>query len=82
MMIDRDFKVLYVNSATLALFRTHAQAFRELWPGFKVDAVVGSNIDMFHKNPAHQRAMLSDPSRLPHRTDITTFVDLVRTLKQ
>ena len=71
MMIDRDFKVLYVNSATLALFRTHAQAFRELWPGFKVDGVVGSNIDMFHKNPAHQRAMLSDPSRLPHRTDIT-----------
>ncbi len=71
MMIDRDFKVLYVNSATLALFKTHAQAFRQLWPSFKVDAVVGSCIDMFHKNPAHQRAMLSDPSRLPHRTDIT-----------
>ncbi|MBI1251527.1 MAG: PAS domain S-box protein [Alphaproteobacteria bacterium] len=71
MMVDRDFKVTYVNESTVALMRKHAEAFRKLWPTFNPDAMVGTCIDMFHKNPAHQRQMLSDPSRLPHRTDIT-----------
>lgn len=71
MMIDRDFKVTYINEATRQLLTKNADAFRKLWPSFDPTAIVGSCIDMFHKNPAHQRQMLSDPSRLPHRTDIT-----------
>ncbi|MEQ1492277.1 MAG: methyl-accepting chemotaxis protein, partial [Terricaulis sp.] len=71
MMVDRDFKVIYVNTATMALLRNNADNFRKLWPSFNAEQIVGSNIDMFHKNPAHQRQMLSDPSRLPYRTDIT-----------
>lgn len=70
MMVDRDFKVIYVNTATMALLRNNADAFRKIWPNFNPETIVGSNIDMFHKNPAHQRQLLSDPSRLPHRTDI------------
>jgi methyl-accepting chemotaxis protein len=27
-------------------------------------------VDIFHKNPAHQRRMLADPKNLPHRADI------------
>lgn len=71
MVIDRDFKVTYVNKATLELMTKHGDAFKVLWPSFDTSKVIGSNIDMFHKNPSHQRQMLSDPSRLPHRTDIT-----------
>jgi len=71
MMVDRDFKVLYVNSSTMALLRANAENFRKIWPSFNAEQIVGSCIDMFHKNPAHQRQMLSDPSRLPYRTDIT-----------
>jgi methyl-accepting chemotaxis protein len=32
--------------------------------------MVGQSIDIFHKNPTHQRTMLADPSRLPHRAVI------------
>lgn len=71
MMVDRDFKVLYVNDSTEALFKAHAETFKKVWPNFDPSRIVGSCIDMFHKNPAHQRQMLSDPSRLPYRTDIT-----------
>ncbi|MEZ5957209.1 MAG: methyl-accepting chemotaxis protein [Hyphomonadaceae bacterium] len=71
MMVDRDFKVTYVNESTKKLLADNADAFRKIWPGFDPNKIVGSCIDMFHKNPAHQRQLLSDPSRLPFRTDIT-----------
>ncbi|MFC7554305.1 HAMP domain-containing protein [Pseudoroseomonas wenyumeiae] len=32
--------------------------------------VLGQSLDIFHRNPAHQRALLSDPSRLPHHARI------------
>ncbi|BAU93885.1 methyl-accepting chemotaxis sensory transducer [Methylorubrum populi] len=34
------------------------------------DAMLGLSMDVFHKNPAHQRAIVGDPSRLPWRTKI------------
>lgn len=71
MMIDRDFRVTYVNEATRSLLSKNAQAFRTIWPNFDADKILGACIDMFHKNPAHQRQLLSDPSRLPYKTDIS-----------
>jgi methyl-accepting chemotaxis protein len=71
MMIDRDFIVTYVNGPTRELLRKNAVAFAAIWPGFDPEKIIGCCIDMFHKNPAHQRQMLSDPSRLPIRTEIT-----------
>lgn len=71
MMVNRDLIVTYVNQATLKLLRDNANAFRAVWPGFDPEKIIGSCIDMFHKNPAHQRQILSDPSRLPYRTDIS-----------
>jgi methyl-accepting chemotaxis protein len=71
MMIDRDFVVTYVNGPTRELLRKNAAAFAAMWPGFDPEQIVGRCIDMFHKSPAHQRQMLSDPSRLPIRTEIT-----------
>jgi methyl-accepting chemotaxis protein len=70
MTIDRDFKILHVNGATKKLLTDHAQAFRSLWNGFEPDKMLGQCIDVFHKNPNHQRQMLADPSRLPHRAEI------------
>jgi methyl-accepting chemotaxis protein len=70
MMIDRNFVVTYVNQATLGLLRKYEAIFRTLFPGFAADKVVGACIDSFHKNPAHQRSLLADPSRCPYETDI------------
>ncbi len=73
MMINRDFEIIYANASTITLLKKHEATFAENWPGFKAneDAIIGTNIDGFHKNPAHQRKLLDDPSNLPYKTDIT-----------
>ena len=71
MTIDRNFVVTYMNEAMRELFRTHAVGFREQFPGFDCDKIVGASIDSFHENSEHQRQLLSDPSRFPMRTEIT-----------
>ncbi|GJE16243.1 hypothetical protein AIGOOFII_0947 [Methylobacterium marchantiae] len=38
--------------------------------GVDPNRMVGSSMDVFHKNPKHQRGIVSDPSRLPWRTKI------------
>ncbi len=72
MVIDRDFKITYANPATVALLKKHEAAFQQEWPGFSADPdkVIGTCVDVFHKNPAHQRSLLSDPNNLPYKTDI------------
>lgn len=72
MMINRDFIVTYVNESSLKLLSQHEQVFKQKWPSFKAkrESVVGSCVDMFHKDPSHQRKLLDDPSNLPWRTDI------------
>ncbi len=71
MMVDRDFVVTHINSATKDLLTSNAEMFRQFWPDFDPDGVVGACIDAFHVDPSHQRQLLSDPANLPYRTDIT-----------
>jgi len=70
MMIDRDFNITYANQATIDMLTKHEATIAAVYPGFKANAVMGACIDQFHKNPAHQRNMLSDPKNLPYTTDI------------
>lgn len=72
MMIDRDFNITYANKATMTLLKTHEATFAQKWPGFTAseEAILGTCIDGFHKNPAHQRKLLDDPNNLPWTADI------------
>jgi methyl-accepting chemotaxis protein len=70
MMVDRDFMVTYVNTASKKLFTDHAEAFQTAFPHFDASKIVGTCIDVFHKKPEHQRKMLADTSKLPFQTDI------------
>ncbi len=70
MTVNRDFIVTYVNKATQELLARNADAFRRVWPGFEPTHIVGMCIDTFHRNPAHQRRIMVDTSKLPFRTDI------------
>ncbi len=71
MLVDRDLVCTYCNDASKQLFEENLEHFRKAYPTFDHSKMVGTCIDMFHKNPAHQRAMLSDTRNLPHRTRIT-----------
>lgn len=65
-LCDRDLTVVYINPAAS---RTLSRI--EQYINVKAVDMVGTNIDVFHKNPAHQRRILSDPKNLPHRTVIS-----------
>lgn len=65
MLADRDLKITYVNPASLALLR---KLERHL--PVRADGIIGTSVDVFHKNPAHQRKILADPKNLPVRTNI------------
>jgi methyl-accepting chemotaxis protein len=70
MMIDRDLVVTYVNEATRTLMRKHESTLRSLYAGFDAERLVGSCIDMFHRDPSHQRRILANPANLPFSADI------------
>jgi methyl-accepting chemotaxis protein len=62
----KDFKIVYLNEST----RRNLKKIEHVLP-VKVEALAGQSIDIFHKNPAHQRRLLSDPKNLPHKARIT-----------
>lgn len=70
MLVDRNLVITYANEATKALLKKHREHLQTLSREFDADNIVGTCIDVFHKDPSKQRRILADPSRLPHRADI------------
>lgn len=70
MTIDRDFNIMSVNPATRKLFQDNLSTFQTAFPGFDPKTIIGTCIDRFHKNPDHQRKLLSTTNNLPFQTDI------------
>lgn len=65
MYVDRDLVIRYANPATYELLNKVQHALP-----MPAEKIVGTCIDDFHKNPAHQRGILDDPSGLPLTTQI------------
>jgi methyl-accepting chemotaxis protein len=60
-----DFTINYVNRTSISTLKN----LEHLLP-CKADELLGQCFDIFHKVPAHQRAILADPANLPHRAKI------------
>ncbi|MEL6110839.1 MAG: methyl-accepting chemotaxis protein, partial [Planctomycetota bacterium] len=63
---DREFRLQYMNPVAERVLKS----LEEYLP-IKVEDMIGQTMDIFHKNPAHQRGILSDPSRLPMTSQIS-----------
>ncbi len=63
MIADNDLNIIYVNKSVVALLTEAEADIRKELPQFSVNKLLGANIDQFHKNPSHQRAMLSRLSK-------------------
>jgi methyl-accepting chemotaxis protein len=61
MTVNRDFQLVYMNPAAEASLRK-LQAYLPV----RVDDLMGTCIDVFHKDPALQRRLLQDRGRLPY----------------
>jgi methyl-accepting chemotaxis protein len=64
-LCDRDLKIIYLNPAATATMEK-----LESYLPIKASELLGANIDVFHKQPEHQRRILSDPTNLPYRARI------------
>ena len=58
MIADAANNIVYSNNAWFEMMRAAEADVRKDLPHFNAREVLGKNIDIFHKNPAHQRMLL------------------------
>jgi PAS domain S-box-containing protein len=59
MVVDNDLNIIYINEAVKKFLLGVEDALRKQFPSFRVDSLIGNNIDIFHAQPMHQRNMLA-----------------------
>ncbi len=70
MTCDRNLIITYCNPAVQNMLKKYEPDIRKMFPAFNADKLVGTCIDVFHKNPAHQRKLLADVTNLPVRSEL------------
>jgi methyl-accepting chemotaxis protein len=63
MIANNDREIVYLNTSVKGMLRECEDDLREVLPHFTADKVMGEKIDIFHKNPAHQKAILEHLSQ-------------------
>ena len=69
MIADVDGNIVFANKSVLEMLGRAERMLQTALPNFRVDRIVGSNFDLFHRNPAHQRGLLGN-LRATHTTQI------------
>ena len=60
MIANNAGEIVYLNDAVAAMMSGYDAELRKALPNFDARRLMGSNIDLFHKNPAHQKNMLAE----------------------
>ncbi len=60
MVADNDFNIIYLNDTVSKMFHDAEADLQQDIPGFDANALLGTNIDSFHKDPSHQRRLLGN----------------------
>lgn len=58
MVANNNYDIIYMNKTVHKMFKDAEADIQTQLPDFNAEQLLGANIDIFHKNPAHQRAML------------------------
>lgn len=58
MIADPDYNLLYTNNALVSLMNEAESDIQSALPNFVAKDLIGKNIDIFHKDPEHQRGIL------------------------
>ncbi|WP_370153764.1 methyl-accepting chemotaxis protein [Ferrovibrio sp.] len=59
MIADENNTIIYCNNAVIRTLKNAESDIRRDLPHFNADELVGKNVDVFHKNPDHQRRLLA-----------------------
>lgn len=70
MMADENGVIIYCNDTLMEMLGEAEDDIRNELPNFDTKTLVGSSFDIFHKNPAHQRALVESLTSV-HVVEIT-----------
>ncbi|HEY8035926.1 MAG TPA: nitrate- and nitrite sensing domain-containing protein [Methylobacter sp.] len=59
MVADNERNIIYLNPAVLTMMQHAEPDIRKVLPKFDSSKLLGANMDVFHKNPAHQKELLA-----------------------
>ena len=60
MLADQDYNIIYMNPAVENLMQEVEEDIQKIIPHFDASTLIGTNIDVFHKDPSHQRRLLDN----------------------
>lgn len=69
MLADNDLNITYLNKANTKMMTDRESGIRDHLPNFKASTLIGTCVDDFHVNPAHQRGMIKGLNK-SFKTDI------------
>ncbi len=58
MIADAHYDILFMNETMVSMLRGNEVELRKSLPNLDINKLIGSNIDVFHKSPSHQRHLL------------------------
>jgi len=58
MLADNDFNIIYMNESMVAMMQHAESDIKKDLPNFDANSLMGTNIDLFHKDPSHQRNII------------------------
>ncbi|MCX7219541.1 MAG: PAS domain-containing protein, partial [Burkholderiales bacterium] len=59
MIADNERNIIYANKSVVDMLSNAEADLRKVLPNFSASRLLGTNIDQFHKNPAHQKNLLA-----------------------
>ena len=60
MVANTNLEIIYMNDSVERMFKAAESAIRQQLPNFDANKLMGANVDIFHKNPSHQRRLLGN----------------------
>src|SRR5690606_14402406 len=69
MLADQDMNIIYTNDSLLQMLGRREQQIQQALPSFRISTLVGTNVDVFHKHPAHQRSLMANLKE-PYKTQL------------
>ena len=58
MVADADLNIVYMNETMVEMMKTAEADLKQDLPNLDTSKLIGTCVDVFHKNPAHQRGMI------------------------
>ncbi|HEY6529703.1 MAG TPA: methyl-accepting chemotaxis protein [Cellvibrionaceae bacterium] len=69
MIADMDLSIVYMNDAVTHMLKARETQLKSALPKFSVANLIGTNVDVFHESPTHQRALIGKITE-PYHTQI------------